>query len=106
MMLLMLGLLFNPVQYISQQFIFVPQGYSTPMRELEHHHKVTHGLVCYSLMEARCIDDLCGEPGKSYWQIKVNGDSVHYNGSSIVKPTDFVSWEFVQDGQTLLVHAD
>jgi len=42
------------------------------------------------------IPKMCGENG-SYWQVKVNGDSLHYNGNYHIKPSDLVEWEFINE---------
>ena len=51
--------------------------------------------MCWHPFEVKCIDDVCGDGKKSYWIVKVNGDSLHYNANSPIKPTDLVEWEYV-----------
>ena len=96
MIMLMYQLVFAPmVQPIYQNYIqFHPTSYTTPIKELEKSHKITRGFMCWHPMEVKCIDGVCGENG-SYWMVKVNGDSLHFNGNSHIKPSDKVEWEFV-----------
>lgn len=99
MILLALSLMFHPiVQPMYQTYIqFRPSEYTTPLKVLEENHRVKRGFVCWHPFEVVCIDDVCAETGKSYWVVKVNGDSLHYNANSRIKPTDLVEWEF-RDG--------
>ena len=94
MIMLMMSLVFAPIVQPIYQYYIQPSGYSTPIRELEKSHKVTRGFMCWHPFEVKCIDDVCGENG-SYWMVKVNGDSLHYNANSPIKPTDLVEWEYV-----------
>ena len=97
MIMLMMSLMFSPmVQPIYQHYInYQAPAYSTPIKELEKSHKVVRGFMCWHPFEVVCIDGVCGDGKTSYWVVKVNGDSLHYNANSRISPTDSVSWEFV-----------
>lgn len=97
MILLLLNLLFLPVvQPVYQTYIqYQPIETTTPLKVLQRTHKVTQGFVCFYPLEVKCIDDLCAEEGKSFWIVKVNGDSDHYNANSKIKPGDSVEWVYV-----------
>lgn len=92
---LLLSLLFQPVQPIYLHFEPVAQ-YSTPLRELRKTHKVEYGLVCWYPLEVRCIDNVCGETPKSYWEVLVNGDTRYHNANSKLQPGDKVEWKYVR----------
>ena len=96
MLFLIASLLLQPViQPIYQQYIqYKAPTHSTPIKELEKSHKVTRGFMCWHPFEVKCIDGVCGENG-SYWMVKVNGDSLHYNANSRINPTDLVEWKYV-----------
>ena len=94
MLLVILSLIFQPITYPIALSYQAP-SLSTPIRELEKSHKVTRGFMCWHPFVVKCIDDICGDGNKSYWVVKVNGDSLHYNANSPIKPTDLVEWEYV-----------
>lgn len=93
MILILLGMLLSPVLPPPM----AQPGFTTPMHELQRTHKVTRGFVCFHPMEVRCIDDVCGNTPKSYWRLKVNGDSLHFNANSRILPTDRVEWVYVSE---------
>ena len=83
------------IQPIYNNYIqFHPASHTTPIKELEKSHKITRGLMCWHPFEVKCIDGVCGENG-SYWMVKVNGDSLHFNGNSKINPSDLVELEYV-----------
>lgn len=96
MLLLILNLVFAPiVQPIQTYFQYRPAEYTTPLKVLQKSHNIKRGFVCWHPFEVVCIDDVCGDGVKTYWVVKVNGDSEHYNANSRIKPSDLVEWEYV-----------
>ena len=96
MIMLLMSLVFSPIiKPIQTYFQFHTASHTTPIRELKKSHKVTHGFMCWHPMEVKCIDEVCGDGKKSYWIVKVNGDSLHFNGNSHINPSDLVEWEYV-----------
>lgn len=77
--------------------LFAPQTQTTPLHELTKNHKVVLGLVCWFPMEVKCIDGVCGDGTTAYWELRVNGDTRHYNANSKILPTDKVEWVYVTE---------
>lgn len=57
-------------------------------------HTLVTGYVCRSENDIVCVDGLCNQPGVAYWSIQVNGDYIHYNSESTLKPSDRVELQY------------
>ena len=63
----------------------------TIIESLRENHEVVQAFVCSSPYDIECIDDVCNDrEAHKYWTIEVNGDYVHYNSMSRIKPTEKV----------------
>lgn len=99
MMLVYIGilsaLLIHPVATVEKSTAHYPIASRLTPLKLLRHHQIKQGTVCWYPLEVKCIDNVCGEPEHSYWQVSVNGNIRNYNANSTVKRSDVVRWHYV-----------